>query len=206
MRLKDLEFVEKNVAEVKKLIPRGLKKEQKEELDSATKVMEWLQAGKEIRTGMELWNLKDVDYLNERQFLTAKPVVYLVNLSPEDYARKKNKWLAKIAEWVAAHGGGKIIPFSGTLEAELVDMPEDEQKKYLEEKKSDSALPKIIKTGFTAIQLIYFFTAGEDEVKCWTLRKGMKAPQAAGTIHTGARPRAARGRSFSHGPDAHPAN
>jgi hypothetical protein len=49
---------------------------------------------------------------------------------------------------------------------------------------SESALPKIIKTGFAAIQLIYFFTAGEDEVKCWTLRRGMKAPQAAGTIHT----------------------
>lgn len=184
LRLKDLEAVEKNVAEVKKLIPRGLKKEQKEELASAEKVMAWLQSGKEIRNGMEEWNLKDVDYLNERQFLTAKPVVYLVNLSPEDYARKKNKWLAKIAEWVAAHGGGKIIPFSGKLEAELVDMPEDEQKKYLAEKGMETALPKIIKTGFAAIQLIYFFTAGEDEVKCWTLRKGMKAPQAAGTIHT----------------------
>lgn len=60
---------------------------------------------------------------------TAKPVVYLVNLSPGDYARKKNKWLGKIAEWVAGHGGGKIIPFSGRLEADLVDMPEDEQKK-----------------------------------------------------------------------------
>jgi ribosome-binding ATPase YchF (GTP1/OBG family) len=55
--------------------------------------------------------------------------VYLVNLSPGDYARKKNKWLGKIAEWVAGHGGGKIIPFSGRLEADLVDMPEDEQKK-----------------------------------------------------------------------------
>ncbi len=159
LRLKDIEFVDKNVQELKKQIPRGLKKEQKEELASAEKVLAWLQAGKDIRNGMDEWNLKDVDYLNERQFLTSKPVVYLVNLSPEDYARKKNKWLAKIAAWVEAHGGGKIIPFSGRLESDLVDMPEDERAKYLEEKKVESALPKIIKTGFAAIQLIYFFTA-----------------------------------------------
>ena len=178
-------MVEKNVAELKKCIPRGLKKEQKEELASAEKVLAWLQAGKEIRNGMDEWNLKDVDFLNERQLLSSKPVVYLVNLSPADYQRKKNKWLAKIADWVAAHGGGKIIPFSGALESQLVDMPDDERATFLAANAgSESALPKIIKTGFAAIQLIYFFTAGEDEVKCWTLRKGMKAPQAAGTIHT----------------------
>lgn len=185
LRLKDIDLVEKNVAELKKQIPRGLKKEQKEELASAEKVLAWLQAGKDVRNGMEEWNLKDTDYLNERQLLSAKPVVYLINLSPADYQRKKNKWLLKISEWVNAHGGGKLIPFSGALESQLVDMPEDERAAFLAANAgSESALPKIIKTGFAAIQLIYFFTAGEDEVKCWTLRKGMKAPQAAGTIHT----------------------
>jgi obg-like ATPase 1 len=185
LRLKDLEAVEKNVAEVKKLIPRGLKKEQKEELASAEKVRDWLAQGKDVRNGMELWDAKDVDFLNERQLLSAKPVVYLVNLSPEDYGRKKNKWLGKIAEWVAAHGGGKIIPFSGKLESDFVDMPADEAAKLAEgEQKLESALPKIIKTGFAAIHLIYYFTAGADEVRCWTLRRGMKAPQAAGVIHT----------------------
>lgn len=54
----------------------------------------------------------------------------------------------------------------------------------LQENETVSMLDKIVKTGFKAIHLIYFFTAGHDEVKCWTLRKGMKAPQAAGTIHT----------------------
>jgi hypothetical protein len=178
-------MIDKIVTDLKKQIPRGIKKEQKEELASAEKVLAWLQSGKDVRNGMDEWNLKDVDFLNERQLLSAKPVVYLVNLSPEDYARKKNKWLAKIAAWVDAHGGGKIIPFSAALEAQLVDMPDDERAAYVTANAgSESALPKIIKTGFAAIQLIYFFTAGEDEVKCWTLRRGMKAPQAAGTIHT----------------------
>jgi obg-like ATPase 1 len=178
-------MLEKMVAELKRAAARGLKKEQKEELASAEKVLAWLQAGKEIRNGMDEWNLKDVDFLNINQFLSAKPVVYLINLSPADYLRKKNKWLLKISEWVNANGGGKMIPFSGALEAQLVDMPADERAAWSAANAGgDSALPKIIKTGFAAIQLIYFFTAGEDEVKCWTLRKGMKAPQAAGTIHT----------------------
>ena len=188
LRLKDIEFVGKHVEELKRMAGRGpgLKKEQKEELATAEKVLAWLQAGKDIREGIQsdTWTLKDVDWLNEKQLLTSKPVVFLVNLSPDDYARKKNKWLAKIAAWVDAHGGGKIIPFSGKLESELVDMPADEREAHLKQLAVDSALPKIVKTGFSAIQLIYFFTAGEDEVKCWTLRKGMKAPQAAGTIHT----------------------
>lgn len=183
LRLKDIAALERIVSELRKMIPRGLKKEQKEELASAEKVLAWIQEGKEIRNGMDVWNAKDVDFLNENNFLSAKPVVYLVNLSPEDYVRKKNKWLAKVAEWVQNNGGGKIIPFSGKIESDVQEMPEDERAKYLEENKLESALPKIIKTGFSAIHLIYFFTAGEDECKCWTIRKGFKAPQAAGVIH-----------------------
>ncbi|KAE9452430.1 hypothetical protein C3L33_15673, partial [Rhododendron williamsianum] len=86
--------------------------------------------------------------------------------------------------WVQEHGGEPIIPFSCALERNLADMPADEAAKYCEENKLQSALPKIIKTGFAAINLIYFFTAGPDEVKCWQIRRQIKAPQAAGTIHT----------------------
>ena len=77
-----------------------------------------------------------------------------------------------------------IIPFSAALEENLALMPEDEAEKYCKENDVISALPKIIKTGFAAIHLIYFFTAGEDEVKAWQIRRGSKAPQAAGAIHT----------------------
>ncbi|GJU70927.1 OLA1 protein [Tanacetum coccineum] len=108
----------------------------------------------------------------------------LVNMNEKDYARKKNKFLPKIHAWVQEHGGEQIIPFSCSLERNLADMPEDEAAKYCEENKIQSALPKIIKTGFSAINLIYFFTAGPDEVKCWQIRRQSKAPQAAGAIHT----------------------
>ncbi|KAJ0017274.1 hypothetical protein Pint_11263 [Pistacia integerrima] len=107
-----------------------------------------------------------------------------VNMNEKDYQRKKNKFLPKIHAWVQEHGGEQIIPFSCVLERNLADMPPDEAAKYCEENKVQSALPKIIKTGFSAINLIYFFTAGPDEVKCWQIRRQTKAPQAAGTIHT----------------------
>lgn len=161
---------------------RGLKKEQKDDLAAAEKVADWLREGKDIRFGD--WSASEIDWLNNMQFISAKPVVYLVNLSEKDYIRKKNKWLPKIFEWVQGHGGDPIIPFSGALEAKLFDMPEDERQAYEKEAGAASALPKIIVSGFRAVHLIYFFTAGPDEVKCWQIRKGSRAPQAAGAIHT----------------------
>merc|ERR1712227_1045988 len=81
--------------------------------------------------------------------------------------------------------GATVIPFSGTFEQKLMDFEsDDERKAYLEETKCTSILDKIIVQGYKALQLQYFFTAGPDEVKAWTIQKGFKAPQAAGKIHT----------------------
>lgn len=127
-----------------------------------------------------------IDVLNKYLFLTSKPVVYLVNLSDKDFIRKKNKWLIKIKEWVDKNDpGASIIPFSGAFENKLAEFELDaERKAYVEEVKCESVLDKIILTGYKALQLEYFFTAGADEVKAWTIQKGTKAPQAAGRIHT----------------------
>lgn len=127
-----------------------------------------------------------IDVLNKHLFLTSKPVVYLVNLSDKDFIRKKNKWLIKIKEWVDKNDpGASIIPFSGVFEHKLAEFEQEaERKAYTEELKCESILDKIILTGYKALQLEYFFTAGADEVKAWTIQKGTKAPQAAGRIHT----------------------
>lgn len=80
------------------------------------------------------WSAVDLEILNKHLFITAKPIIYLVNLSEKDYIRKKNKWLVKIKEWIDKHDpGAMLIPFSGALEAKLVDMPEDERAAYLKE-------------------------------------------------------------------------
>lgn len=182
LRLKDLEFMERRMEDLEKSMKRSNDKLLKIEMECCHKVKAWLEEGKDVRLGD--WKAAEVEILNTFQLLSAKPVVYLVNMTEKDYQRKKNKYLPKIHSWVQGHGGELIIPFSGALEQKLADMPPDEAAKYCEENKIQSALSKIIKTGFSAINLIYFFTAGPDEVKCWQVRKQIKAPQAAGAIHT----------------------
>ncbi|KAF3789732.1 Obg-like ATPase 1 [Nymphaea thermarum] len=174
LRLKDIEFMERKVEDLEKSMKRSNDKQLKLEHECCMKVKAWLEEEKDVRLGD--WKAADIEFLNTFQLLTAKPVVYLVNMNEKDYQRKKNK--------VQEHGGEPIIPFSCILERKLADMPEDEAAKYCEENKLQSALPKIIKTGFAAINLIYFFTAGPDEVKCWQIRRQTKAPQAAGAIHS----------------------
>eukprot|EP00246_Nothoceros_aenigmaticus_P010358 TRINITY_DN26817_c0_g1_i1.p1 TRINITY_DN26817_c0_g1~~TRINITY_DN26817_c0_g1_i1.p1 ORF type:complete len:416 (-),score=78.81 TRINITY_DN26817_c0_g1_i1:178-1356(-) len=182
LRLKDVEFVERRIDDLEKVLKRSNDKQSKVELEVSQKALEWIKAGKDIRFGD--WKASEVEILNTLQLLSAKSVVYLVNLTEKDYQRKKNKWLAKIHTWVQEHGGESIIPFCGALEQKLADMEPEDSAKYLQDNQLQSALTKIIKTGFSAINLIYFFTAGPDEVKCWQIRKQAKAPQAAGAIHT----------------------
>lgn len=126
--------------------------------------------------------------INSLLLLTAKPVIYLVNLSERDYARKKNKWLPKIKQWIDENNpGDQLIPFSAALEEQLFTITdENEQKEYLAKLGEGvrSALPKITKSGYDALDLIRYFTAGPDEVRAWSIRRGIKAPQAAGVIHS----------------------
>ncbi|KAK4527479.1 hypothetical protein GAYE_SCF40G5401 [Galdieria yellowstonensis] len=188
--LKDLERLEREIQEQETKISRAghnASKEQRFELETLKKVKGFLEeTRKPIRSGD--WSNSEIEVLNRYLFLTAKPQVYLVNLSEKDYIRKKNKWLPKIKEWVDARTGEMIIPFSADLESKLLNLESQSGpgavQEYLNENKTTSALPKIIKAGYQALHLIYFFTAGEDEVKCWTIRKGTLAPQAAGTIHS----------------------
>ncbi|PPD68599.1 hypothetical protein GOBAR_DD34521 [Gossypium barbadense] len=211
LRLKDIEFMERKIEDIEKSMKRSNDKQLKVEHELCERVKAWLADEKDVRLGD--WKAADIEILNTFQLLSAKPVVYLVaacsdnvtrlkevvsfifhcfrivfnlqvNMTERDYQRKKNKFLPKIHAWVQEHGGEPIIPFSGVYERNLADMEPADAAKYCEENKVQSALPKIIKTGFSAINLIYFFTAGPDEVKCWQIRRQSKAPQAAGAIHT----------------------
>ncbi|KAI4150869.1 MAG: hypothetical protein LQ340_003845 [Diploschistes diacapsis] len=188
LRIKDIEFVEKALENLKKQTRRGGQslemKKLKEEEATVEKILAWLQAGKDVRK--EHWGPKEIEVINPLFLLTAKPVVYLVNLSEKDYIRQKNKHLPKIAEWVKENSAGDpIIPLSICFEERLTHLGDDaaveEECKKLGTK---SALPKVVTTMRQALQLGSFFTTGADEVRQWTIRKGTKAPQAAGVIHT----------------------
>jgi obg-like ATPase 1 len=149
-----------------------------------------------------------VEVINGLQLLTAKPVVYLVNLSESDFIRRKNKWLPKIKSWIDKNSSvpdaanddlffkPALIPLCVKLEHHLTTLQTQAEKddylklmgdSFLEDKDKGkvevkSMMNKIITTGYNVLQLIYYFTAGPDEVRAWTIRKGTKAPQAAGVM------------------------
>lgn len=184
LRLKDVEYMATTMEKLERTVVRGNDKKSKPEYDVLVKVQHHLvDEKKHVRFGD--WNAAEIEVLNKHLFLTAKPGIYLVNLSEKDFIRKKNKWLPKLKEWVDKHDpGSAMIPFSGVLENRVFDMEPDERAKFLDDNKTHSCLEKIIVQGYKALTLQYFFTAGPDEVKAWTIQKGTKAPQAAGRIHT----------------------
>ncbi|XP_062258307.1 obg-like ATPase 1 [Platichthys flesus] len=185
LRLKDEEMIGPVIDKLEKTAIRGVDKKLKPEYDVMCKIKSWVVDEKKHVRYYPDWNDKEIDVLNKYLFLTSKPMIYLVNLSEKDYIRKKNKWLVKIKAWVDSHDpGALVIPFSGGLESQLQDASDEDRQKHCTEHKTQSALCRIIKAGHAALQLEYFFTAGPDEVRAWTVRKGTKAPQAAGKIHT----------------------
>jgi len=157
-------------------------------LESMTRILAWLtEQKKDVRFGE--WSTKDVDVIDSCNLLTAKPALFLVNMSKNDFLRKKNKHLPKLKAWMDENRPGeKMIPYSADMEQELFDMKQagdlEGVKKFEEDNKTTSQMGKIVLTGYHTLQLIHFYTAGADEVKCWTIRDGWTAPKAAGTIHT----------------------
>jgi len=152
-------------------------------LDTMNRCLAWVEEGNDVRFGE--WSGFDIEILNTMQLLTAKPTVYLVNLSQKGYITKKNKHLAGLAEYVAAQPQKEpLIPFSAAFEANLAELESEAEKAaFCEEKGCQSAFKRIVWSGYRSLHLQHFYTCGKDEVKCWTIRQRTKAPQAAGTIH-----------------------
>lgn len=191
LRIKDRDFLLGKIDAHKK-IERGEanktpahKKKWEEEMESMNKILAYLEEGKAVRNGMDQWTNKDIDVLNELKLLTAKPVLFAVNMNQEDFVRKKNKFLKPIFDWVQENApGSTIIPYCGAFEAELQDLEPAAAEEKCKELGCASALPKMIQTAFKMVHLSIFYTAGPDEVRAWIIRKGYKAPQAAGVIHS----------------------
>jgi len=182
LRLKDLQLA-KNTFDP---LYRQARSDPQKRLEIARyeKIIAWLEQGKDIREGD--WTSQEIDILNELLLLTAKPIIYVINMSEQDFLRQKNKWLPKVVSWIQTHSpGAPIIPVCIPLEERLEALPTQEDKDNLcAELKTKSQIDKIIQTGFQSLNLINFFTCGADEVRAWPIQVGTKAPQAAGTIHT----------------------
>jgi len=179
---KDLEWIKNHIEATKKTMRGKLTKEQQGELDTLERVRSTLEGNGEVRKPE--WNNREIEILNRLPLLTAKPVVYLVNISKQNMEKSQNKWFKDIKEWVAKFSpGDPVIPFSVKFEQHIRTLDEEKKQEYLKTHKLNTMLPKIIKSGYQALQLINFFTVGSDEVRAWTIRNGTKAPGAAGTIH-----------------------
>ncbi|KAJ1921074.1 hypothetical protein H4219_000932 [Mycoemilia scoparia] len=190
LRLKDIsylkKFIEKNWSAVARLgkDPVGADNQAiRHEYDTLKEVMEWIGDGNDVRNGN--WTDKEITVLNKHQLITAKPVIYLVNLSEDDYINKGKDIIPDIEKWIEKNNADDlIIPFSGAVESLISVMDESEKAEYEKDIGVGSALPEIIVAGYKTLGLVNYFTAGSDEVRSWTIRRGTKAPQAAGIIHT----------------------
>jgi ribosome-binding ATPase len=128
----------------------------------------------------------EIKLLKHFQLLSAKPVIYACNVAESELATaEKNPFVQKVAEFVRAHQDAAYVPISARIEAELIDLAPDEAKEFLKDLGvDDSGVSSLIRATYMLLGLQTYFTAGEKEVRAWTIKKGWKAPQAAGVIHT----------------------
>jgi GTP-binding protein YchF len=120
------------------------------------------------------------------QLLTAKPVLYACNVAETDLATaEQNPFVQKVAAFVKVHHDAAYVPISAKIESELIDLSPEDAKAFLKDLGvDDSGVSALIRATYALLGLATYFTAGEKEARAWTIKKGMKAPQAAGVIHT----------------------
>lgn len=126
------------------------------------------------------------EYLKEVSLLTIKPVIYACNMGENDFADgiDNNKYYNIVKE-IAAAEGAETFPICAEIEAEIAELEPDEKEAFLEDMGLEkSGLDRLIKKSYSLLGLISYLTAGKPEVRAWTIKKGTKAPQAAGKIHT----------------------
>lgn len=178
--LADLESVEKRLAKAEHLVRTGEKK-YAIEYDLLKKLEACLNEGKCLRT---LALKGDEKELADSYFLlTNKPVIYCANIDESDIG-KTNDLSEKVRKYAEAEGA-EFIEISAGVEAEIASLPKEERKDYIEGLGlGSSGLDRMIKKCYHLLGLISYLTAGEKEVRAWTIERGTKAPQAAGKIHT----------------------
>ena len=179
--LADLEQVTKKYEKDSKLIRTG-DKSLIESVALLEKVKSWLEAEKPVRTLTLTDDEKEL--LKSFSLLTAKPVIYVANISEDDIESGENDMSRAVAEYAHAEHSG-VISLCARIEEELISLPKEERDDFKAELGiKESGLEKLVKASYDLLGLMSYLTAGEKEVRAWTIKKGTKAPQAAGKIHT----------------------
>ena len=180
LMLADLDAIEKRLFKAEKQAKAGDKKAM-EEVEFMKRLKNMLSRGEPVRRATH--SEEEVTWLKSYNLLSAKPVLYAANVA-EDMVDKPTPHVDAVRK-IAAEEGAKVVAISGQVEGEIAQLPIEERKEYLSEMGlKESGLDRMIRAGYDLLGLITYFTAGEKEVRAWTITKGTKAPQAAGKIHT----------------------
>ena len=176
----DLEMVDRRIDKAKKAA-KADKKFLQEAADFEG-LRAWLDSGKSARS------YEEVDIAAEYpdcELLSLKPIIYAANLDEDGFADPESVEYYKQVEERAAAEGAQVIPVCAKLEAEIAELEADEKAMFLEDLGiTESGLDRLVKASYTLLGLISYLTSGEDECRAWTIKRGTKAPQAAGKIHS----------------------
>ncbi len=182
LMLADLDSIEKRFKKIEKAAKTTTDKKLKLELEVTELILGALQKGLPARS-VDLSDLQK-PVAKEFQLLTSKPVLYACNISEEDFTKGGNPWTKQVAE-LAQKENNQTILICSSLEADIAQLPENERKDFLESiGAKEPGLNRLISEAYKLLDLQTYFTAGEKEVRAWTIRAGTKAPQAAAVIHT----------------------
>ncbi|MFT7229702.1 MAG: GTP-binding protein YchF [Bacteroidia bacterium] len=180
LQFKDLEAIEAKLAKVKKLADSG-NKESKAIYDVANTIREALIQGKSART-VEMDETK-WELVKDLNLITAKPVLYVCNVDDASVVSGNHHTAAFIDS--IKDENAQVMFVSAEIESDMIDMEAEDRGMFLEDMGlTESGADRIIKAAYTLLNYATYFTAGEKEVRAWTITKGFTAPQAAGVIHT----------------------
>ena len=177
----DIETVNKRLDKARKNLKAD--KKYQLEIDLLEKILKTLEEGKSART-LE-FNEDEQALVKDMFLLTTKPILYVANVSEEQLEDAENDTLVKQVKEYAEKEKAEVIPLCVKIEEELSGLEDEDKKEMLEALGlEESGLDKVIKKSYDLLGLMSFLTAGEPEVRAWTIKKGTKAPQAAGKIHS----------------------
>ena len=180
----DLEILERRISKVSKVARND--KSAAKELGLLNKVKAHLEDGKLAKTFEEVDDEEEQAWLESYNLLTYKPVIYAANVSEDDLAddAANNEGVQAVCEYAKGEQS-EVFVVCAEIEAEISELDDDEKKMFLEDLGlKESGLEKLIKASYKLLGLISYLTAGEPEVRAWTITEGTKAPQAAGKIHS----------------------
>jgi hypothetical protein len=180
--LADLDTVSKRKIKAEKLAKSG-NKEAKMLIELLDKIYESLQEG--ISARALALNEDELKMIKELNLLTVKPMLYVLNISEDDISNPLSNEFVKIAISEAEKENAKWVTISAGIEQEVSELDKEEAKIFLEDLgEKEPGLNRLIRSAYSMLGLINFFTVGEDECRSWTVKSGTKAPNAAGKIHT----------------------